>query len=437
MMVRYRGLGLLLLLCASFLSRAATRRVKRRDVSRGVSWVVPHLHAYTDNLPDLPVRILALDFPHYSALHALLSEFNSPLASIVGVFSHNSSLCREHSGRGSREVASYCLPDASASALLDTAALPQLQPFRYGVVVDDDGGGYDVPPASVNVIVRFALYFKRLNPGGLYVIRLPSAAFESPFIAGMAEGILCNRSMPDVYYDSEYELDDAVMPMEFFFNLMNVLNQYAGSRHLRSVKLNMVYLFRWVQSVSIGSGVIVVNKRFTARSVGVGPDSDVDYHEQQQQQQCTDSGAGAGTCSSASPAGGPQAARSSGSKKHSKERNKRSNIANVETVPNQRETHNSDAGASTLGGWQPLQSSDGTGHDLLHAEPMAAVVDGDVSCVIVRAVLTPQECLNALERLEQTEILVDGKEGKTQVHSHAYAHNSFYICYMYYMFIAI
>ena len=59
----------------------------------------------------------------------------------------------------------------------------------------------------------------------------------------------------------------------------------------------------------------------------------------------------------------------------------------------------------------PLEANDGTGHEMLHMEPIAAVVDGDFSCAIVRNVLTPSECARILLRMEQEQILIAGREG--------------------------
>ena len=63
--------------------------------------------------------------------------------------------------------------------------------------------------------------------------------------------------------------------------------------------------------------------------------------------------------------------------------------------------------------WPPLESFDGLGADLSHPEPMAAVVRGEASCVIVRSVMRPNECDAALARLVERGLMTrDGRAGR-------------------------
>ena len=62
--------------------------------------------------------------------------------------------------------------------------------------------------------------------------------------------------------------------------------------------------------------------------------------------------------------------------------------------------------------WPHIESFDGAGEDIRHPEPMKAIVDGEISCVIVRNVLTATDCERILYRLRDKELLKGGLPGK-------------------------
>jgi hypothetical protein len=64
------------------------------------------------------------------------------------------------------------------------------------------------------------------------------------------------------------------------------------------------------------------------------------------------------------------------------------------------------------GDWPALESKDGLGLDVQAREPMRQLANGEISCVVVRNVLSKVQASDALARLAQRELLVRGRHGK-------------------------
>ena len=63
------------------------------------------------------------------------------------------------------------------------------------------------------------------------------------------------------------------------------------------------------------------------------------------------------------------------------------------------------------GDWSALESKDGLGLDVQAREPMRQLANGEISCVVVRNVLSKVQASDALARLAQRELLVRGRHG--------------------------
>ena len=64
------------------------------------------------------------------------------------------------------------------------------------------------------------------------------------------------------------------------------------------------------------------------------------------------------------------------------------------------------------GDWTPLESRDGLGLDVQEEEPLRRLAHGEISCVIVRNVLSQEQAAEVLARLAERDLVVRGERGK-------------------------
>ena len=263
---------LLLLTCTvqHVMVEKISRSTRQGSVVSPASTTWAHQHLSSLLVGGIPrgetvVRMLALEFESSEELSALRLQFpKKKNVNVIGI-SSKKSLCKEkRSSSGRRGLTTYCPKKYGVNSLFEASERDRLQPFEFDIILDSGVDAFN--------IARFQIFFKKLLPGGVYAIRLTSQSVRPRF------GDTSNMpplALPDIYYGCKFEANrtDTLL---YFYHMIDILNRYTDSQHLRSILPGDIYFFRWIESLDIRSGIVIARKRFTPRSFGFMGDADED-----------------------------------------------------------------------------------------------------------------------------------------------------------------
>lgn len=192
----------------------------------------------------LGIKLLELGVQNGGSLH-IWRKYFGPSASITGV-DINPKVCKFLGPNliQDHNIQTYCFD------ITDESKVEEHLPGMFDIIVDD------ASHRSKDVIVSFLTLFRKLNPGGVYVIEDLATSY---------------------YDDSEFEggLWDEKSSIEFFKLMVEIINVYSIPPKYRQKfddkivqrigEDNVEYLILWIKGITFEDQLLFIKKASTAR----------------------------------------------------------------------------------------------------------------------------------------------------------------------------